>query len=136
MGCAGCGKGESISCSAREAQVPGFGLLDTDEDAAARRIGSALGLTFQSTGRREDGGPWYRWEGQGSRVLIGSNGELRQACGGDFDRMECYEAQSLRFPVSVWADGEPAFLIRLTSTVLALFPGAALIDHRPLEDLG
>jgi hypothetical protein len=116
--------------------VSGFGLLDIDADTAARRIGSALDLIFQSTGSRGDGGPCYCWEGQGSRVVIGSNGELREACGGDFDRVEYYEAQSLRLPVSFWADGEPAFLLRLTSAVLALFPGATLIDHRPLEDLG
>jgi hypothetical protein len=116
--------------------VPEFGLLDIDAGTVARRIGSALGLTFQGPEGRGHGGPWYSWEGQGSRVLIHSNGERREALGGDFDRAEDYEAQSLRFPVSVWADGEQAFLIRLTSAVLALFPGAALIDHRPLEDLG
>src|SRR5262249_54300080 len=99
-------------------------------------MGVALGLTFQSTGSREDGGPWYCWEGQGSRVLIRSNGELREGLGEDFNRMEYYEAQSLRFPVSVWANSEQAFLIRLTSAVLALFPGATLINHWPLEDLG
>jgi hypothetical protein len=68
--------------------------------------------------------------------LIHSNDELREALGGDFDRLEYYEAQSLRFPVSVGADSEPAFLIRLTSAVLTLFLGATLIGCWPLEDLG
>jgi hypothetical protein len=116
--------------------VPEFGFPGIDPGTAARRIGSALGLTFQGAGSRGDGGPWHCWEGQGSRVLIHSNGELREAWGDDLDGMDYYEAQSLRFPVSAWADGDQAFLIRLTTAVLALFQGATLISHRPLEDLG
>src|SRR5262249_46958931 len=83
-----------------EAQVPEFGLLDLDADTVAGRIGLALGLTFQSTGSREESGPWSCWEGQGSRVVIASNVAFREALGGDFDRVEYYEAQALRFPVS------------------------------------
>jgi hypothetical protein len=116
--------------------VPEYGVHAMEAGAAARMLGSALGIHFQATSGSDPDWAWKAPGGDGAWVTVGSNRPRWDALGTDFDWMEYYEAQSLRSLVTIRGGGEPSFIVGLNSAVASLFPQVAFINHQPLEDLG